>query len=101
MANNHISIYYQNCRGIRTKLNTLYLNILANAYDVIVFTETWLTPDISDNEFIDQRYLVFRCDRDRIVTQKKDGGGVLIAVSRELKPSCLARSPPLTLPEHK
>lgn len=101
MAKNHLSIYYQNCRGIRTKLNTLYMNVLANAYDVIVFTETWLTPDISDNEFIDQRYLVFRCDRDRIVTQKKDGGGVLIAVSRELKPSCLALSPPLSLPEHK
>lgn len=95
-----LSIYYQNCRGIRSKLNTLYLNVLSHTYDVIILTETWLTPEISDNEFIDHRYLVFRCDRNRVLTNKKDGGGVLIAVSKELKPTCLSFSPPLTLPEH-
>lgn len=101
MANDcNISIYYQNCRGIRTKLNTLYLNIMSHAYDVIILTETWLTLDISDNEFIDQRYLVFRCDRNRSLTNKKDGGGVLIAISKELNPSSISFLPPLTLPEH-
>lgn len=79
--------YYQNCRGTRTKLHTLYMNILSNNYDVIILTETWLVPWISDNEFIDQRYVVFRCDRDRDATTKLDGGGVVIAVLRSLRPA--------------
>lgn len=85
----NVGIYYQNCRGTRTKLAILYTNILSNCYDVIVLTETWLVPEIADGEFIDQRYVVFRCDRDRVATGKKDGGGVLIAVLRNLRPSGL------------
>lgn len=87
MATDNISIYYQNCRGLRTKTHTLYMNILSFSYDVIVITESWLTLHISDREFIDQRYIVFRCDRDRVSTNKKDGGGVFIAVSKELRPT--------------
>lgn len=83
--NEKITIFYQNCRGTRTKLNTIYFNILSNNYDVIIITESWLTPEINDSEFIDDRYSVFRCDRDRIKTNKKDGGGVWIAVLKELK----------------
>lgn len=89
MTTTNITIYYQNCRGTRTKLQTLYMNILSNSYDVIVLTETWLTSDIRDSEFIDERYVVFRCDRDRLATNKKDGGGVLIAVLRELRGTIL------------
>ncbi|KAF9814494.1 hypothetical protein SFRURICE_000221, partial [Spodoptera frugiperda] len=69
------------------KVHTLYANILANSYDVLILTETWLISDIHDGEFIDDRYLVFRCDRDRLATKKCDGGGVLVAVRRELHPS--------------
>lgn len=82
---NNLKIYYQNCRGIRTKLQTLYMNILANSYDIIVLTETWLIAEIDNNEFIDQRYTVYRCDRDRVVTNRQDGGGVLVAVLRGLR----------------
>lgn len=87
MALNNIVIYYQNCRGIRTKLHTLYMNILSCSYDVIVLTETWLIPSIQDSEFIDDRYIVFRFDRDRLATKKREGGGVLVAVLRELRPT--------------
>ena len=82
--NNQISIYYQNCRGLRTKLHTLYMNILSNCYDIIILTETWLHFDIADNEFIDTRYKVFRKDRDRKGSGRRDGGGALVAVRREL-----------------
>lgn len=51
-----ITIYYQNCRGLKTKLDTLYANILSECYDVIILSETWLVPQISDSEFIDSRY---------------------------------------------
>ncbi|XP_059050411.1 uncharacterized protein LOC131845376, partial [Achroia grisella] len=40
--------------------------------------------DITDNEIIDNRYHVYRCDRDRVATDRRDGGGVLVAVLREL-----------------
>lgn len=83
MTNNlttNLTFYYQNCRGLRTKLNTLYMNILVECYDIIILTETWLIPEIPDSLFIDSRYIVFRCDRDRISTGKKEGGGVLVAV---------------------
>ncbi|XP_045448733.1 uncharacterized protein LOC123657199 [Melitaea cinxia] len=75
-----LSVFYQNCRGLKTKLNTIYMNILSHNYDVIVLTETWLNSNICDSEFIDARYNVFRCDRDRDGCGRRDGGGVLVAV---------------------
>lgn len=49
---------------------------------MIILAETWLVPNIADNEFIDGRYIVYRCDRDRESCEKADGGGVLVAVRR-------------------
>lgn len=69
-------------------MQTLYLNILSFSYDIIILTETWLIPDIASSEFMDPRYVVYRCDRDRDTTCKCDGGGVLVAVLRGLH-SCL------------
>lgn len=78
------NIYYQNVRGLRTKTNNLFHNVCLNSYDIIVFTETWLVDDIYDSELFDGRYLVWRRDRDYSRTAQKRGGGVLIAVKREL-----------------
>ncbi|CAG9790399.1 unnamed protein product [Diatraea saccharalis] len=84
MAKHVLSVYYQNCRGLRTKLHTLYMNVLSHNYDIIILTETWLIENISESEMFDTRYRVFRSDRDRIASGRHDGGGVLIAVRREL-----------------
>lgn len=100
MHNNSISLYYQNCRGIRTKLHTLFMNILSYSFDVIILSETWLTPSIADSEFIDDRYLVFREDRNRVATNKREGGGVLIAVRRELRPMRIMTHPAHATIEH-
>ncbi|CAH2094459.1 unnamed protein product [Euphydryas editha] len=78
-SNNIISIYYQNCRGLRTKLNTVYMNILSHNYDIVVFTEKWLHENIFDNEIIDQRYQLFRCDRNRAATGRRDRCSVALA----------------------
>ncbi|KAG6438999.1 hypothetical protein O3G_MSEX000397 [Manduca sexta] len=80
------TVYYQNVRGMRTKTNEILANILQNSYDILAFTETWLNQGINSNEFIDSRYVVHR--RDRVCSShnahvKKDGGGVLLAVSRK------------------
>lgn len=80
-----ISIFYQNTRGLRTKTHIFLRNVAINNYDIIVLTETWLNEDVLSTELFDSRYAVFR--RDRCSTgfhSKKEGGGVLIAVSKRL-----------------
>jgi hypothetical protein len=47
-------------------------------------TETWLCDGIYDAEFIDERYTVFR--RDRNACAGGMGGGVLLAVKADLNP---------------
>ncbi|XP_047989455.1 uncharacterized protein LOC125228811 [Leguminivora glycinivorella] len=69
------------------------MNILSQNYDVIILTETLLCPDISNNEFIDSRYVVFRSDRDRAGSGRGVGGGVLVAVLRELGAAVCAPPP--------
>lgn len=59
----YLSIYYQNTRGLRTKTEELYNNILLSSYDIIVFTETWLNSNICNSELIDSRYILYRRDR--------------------------------------
>uniref|UniRef100_A0A1Y1M7D6 Uncharacterized protein n=1 Tax=Photinus pyralis TaxID=7054 RepID=A0A1Y1M7D6_PHOPY len=78
----HLNIYYQNVRGLKSKLTQIYMNVLSNSYDIIILTETWLNNSILSNELFDDRYLVFRKDRDKVTTHLKDGGGVLIAIDK-------------------
>lgn len=80
MAN--LRVYYQNTRGLRTKTNIFFRNLLSCDYDVICLTETWLLPGIYDSEIIDDRYIVYRCDRDYSTRSDGMGGGTLIAVRK-------------------
>lgn len=47
-------------------------------------TETWLHDGIYDSELFDDRYIVWRRDRNYVATQERYGGGVLLAVRREI-----------------
>lgn len=83
---NQLSIYYQNCRGLRTKTNQFFLSSLISHYDIIVATESWLNPNIHNNELLDtSKYNVYRKDRCEGISEKLDGGGVFVAVSNDLK----------------
>lgn len=84
LNNKSMSIYYQNVRGLNTKTLELYNNILTNDYDLLLFTETWIQSNILDTELCDRRYEVFRCDRDRHLTNKVTGGGVVLCARSEL-----------------
>lgn len=76
-----LNIYYQNIRGMNTKLSAIYTELSAGEFDVIVLTETWLSELIYDSEFCNiDRYVVYR--RDRCNPLVRRGGGVLILVSR-------------------
>lgn len=77
----HINVYYQNVRGLRTKLDYLIHNVPLHDYDVIIFTETWLNSSFFDSELGLSNYEIFRFDRVGDNSNKR-GGGVLIAICK-------------------
>ena len=79
-----INIFYQNVNGLRTKTSLFYRNICLNSYDVVCITESSLTDGINNSELFDDRYLVWRRDRVYEQTNQCKGGGVILAVRREL-----------------
>lgn len=78
------NVYYQNVRGLRTKTVQFKRNIQQNNYDVVVLTETWLLDGILSEELFSDVYCVWRRDREYEQLGQARGGGVLIAVRREL-----------------
>ena len=81
---NRLQIYYQNVRGLRTKIDSFFLAVSEGEYDLIVITETWLDDRIFSTQLFGNRYTVFRNDRSPLTSSKTRGGGVLIAVSTNL-----------------
>lgn len=49
-----------------------------------MLTETWLNDSILDNEILGNDYNIFRYDRNLKTSNKKTGGGVLIAINSSL-----------------
>lgn len=83
-VNNNLSFgFYQNCRGLRTKLLTLKCNLASFNYVFIVLTETWLSSDVFDYELGFDNYNIYRCDRNNLMSICTRGGGVLIAVHKD------------------
>lgn len=80
-----LNIYYQNVRGLRSKSTVFYRNVCLNSYHLIVLTETWLLDGVSNSELFDDRYIVWRRDRNYSMTGQSRGGGVLIAVRKDLE----------------
>lgn len=74
----NFSFFYQNVRGMRTKSKTIMQNVGTSVFDIIIFTETWLSSDIFSHEFFPKKFDVFRYDRT-----VSRGGGVLIAINSE------------------
>lgn len=77
-------IKYQNVRGLKTKTHDFYLGLIGGGSDIIVLTETNLDDGVSSSELFGSEYIVYRCDRDKDISGKKSGGGVLIAVHRSV-----------------
>lgn len=66
-------------RGLRTRVNEVYLSSVQNRFDIIALTETWLHSAINSEELFHECYNVYRKDRDNL-----RGGGVLLAVKKHL-----------------
>lgn len=84
--NSNLKIFYQNVRGLKTKLVNLRCSFpIFNFYDVIILTQTWLKPDISDSELCFHGFQVFRLDRNPNNSSFLREGGVLIAINNYIK----------------
>lgn len=70
---------------MNSKTLEFYLSVLSEDYDIVAIVESWLTPGVNSGELFDQRYQVFRQDRDPHTTGKSKGGGLIIAVKNNIK----------------
>lgn len=75
-----MKLFYQNCRGLRTKATQCRKANLINSFDIYLLTETWLTDAHFSHEFFDQSFDVIRRDRSDSVNSR--GGGVCIAIKK-------------------
>ncbi|XP_033217669.1 uncharacterized protein LOC117173296 [Belonocnema kinseyi] len=81
----YMSLFYQNTRGLNTKLNLVHNFPDNELYDFIIVTESWLKPTLPNNYIFYANQLdVFRDDR---IGQR--GGGVLIGVKPYLHASII------------
>lgn len=67
-------------------------SINASTYDIIVLTETNLTPDILTSELGLNNFNVFQKDRSPATSIKESGGGVLVALRKDFPSSELSSS---------
>ncbi|XP_062541593.1 uncharacterized protein LOC134209614 [Armigeres subalbatus] len=79
-----LRFYFQNVRGLRTKVDEVFLSTSELEYDIYVFTETWLDDCIQSSQLFCSNYAVFRVDRCVTNSSRRRGGGVLIAVSKKI-----------------
>ena len=80
---NEILLYYQNVRGLRTKIDDVFLTTRECCYDIIILTETGLDDRINSLQLFGCTFNVFRCDRSPDNSNKTAFGGVLVAVSQK------------------
>ncbi|XP_057327694.1 uncharacterized protein LOC130669047 [Microplitis mediator] len=77
-------VYYQNTRGLRTRLKNFPVSSACCHYDVLCIMESWLHSSISDGEIVDNTYRIFRKYRDSDTSNFVRGGGVFIAVKHNI-----------------
>lgn len=93
-----LSFFYQNVRGLRSKLSKTRSLLPTEDFDVFAFTESNLTDSHFNSEIGFHNFSVFRCDRilenttNRRNKRKKSGGGVLLAVSDRFPSSLICHS---------
>lgn len=80
MANDKLSIVYQNVRGLRTKTKDFFLATSSSDYNVVAISETWLTSSFLDNELFSSDFCVYRSDRNPLSSRGKRGGGVMLGI---------------------
>lgn len=84
-----LTCYYQNVRGLNTKVTEFYSSVSECEFDVIALSETWLHCDVSSSELFPDSYVVCRKDRKFQRLNQQCGGGVLLAFKSHIKSEVL------------
>ena len=79
-----VSGFYQNCRGLRTKLVNFKCNIACINLDFLALTETWLNDSFYDAELGLTNYNIYRFDRCSNTSCCLRSGGVLIGIRKDI-----------------
>lgn len=89
-----ILVYCQNFNRMRSsfKINEIHKNLLASSFSVVLGTETSWDESIKNEEIFGGDFNVFRDDRDIHLSQRKSGGGVLIAISSKFNSEQISSS---------
>lgn len=81
-----MKFYYQNIRGGNTFSRIIRNNMLLCYYDIIFLVETWFQAGVFSAEIApNDKFEVFRRDRDLSATGRESGGGIFIAARKGLK----------------
>lgn len=83
MKDNTFKIYFQNVRGLNTKTH-IRSDITAAKFHMISLVETWLQDNFNSSELFDDSFVVYRSDGDLESTEKKTGGGCLVALKNNI-----------------
>lgn len=89
VESNMFEIFYQNVRGLRSKVHDFYSATQANQFHLIALTETWLDSSFFNSELFCANYTVYRKDRNFDLTNTSRGGGVLLALDNKYSASLL------------
>lgn len=68
-------------KNVRRIKSTLLLNSETVSYYIIALSETWLTPDIVNNDYIRTKYSVYLTSRNLIETDKSNKQRVLMTIN--------------------
>ena len=80
-----LEIYYYNATSIRGKLDDFNSHFTCkDNLDIISVSESWLNDSVKDAEVLNQAYNVYRTDRNLELSDKKDGGGVMLCAKKSL-----------------
>jgi hypothetical protein len=78
--------FYQNCRGLRSKLSIFNYNVAIFNYAFIFLSEISV---FSDSKLGISNYIIFRCDRNISTSNLSRGGDVLIFIHNDIPSSIL------------
>jgi exonuclease III len=66
-----------NCQSIKSKQYRLKNILESTKPDIVICTETWIAPSITDSQIFHTNYKLYRNDG------KTTGGGVLVAINSD------------------
>lgn len=89
-----LTIYYQNVRGLRSKLVSLRQSLSNSNFKIFSLTETWLNTSFRSSELGFVNCNIFRHEKNTQTSVHLRGGGVLVACDSKLNAILLKTDEP-------